>query len=70
MPAGKVVAPQRWTWAEIEAALLAVPLTRWQAISKVGFTAEDGALWARAAVSDDLRRSLDQLNPPLPKPRD
>lgn len=51
----------RYTWSQIEAALLAGPANLFAVANIAGVTQADGCLRARAALADDLRRRLEQL---------
>lgn len=48
----------RWTWAEIEAALLEIPLHHWSITLRFGMSDEDGERVQREGIATDLRREL------------
>lgn len=58
----------RWTWQQIEAAVLRIPLQRFTSALRVGVTEEDGCQAARLRVADDLRRELLRELQERPKP--
>lgn len=48
----------RFSWEQVEAAVLAIPLERFTAALRFGLSDEDGCRLARAQMADDIRREL------------
>jgi hypothetical protein len=50
----------RYAWSQVEAAILALPLTAFVAALRVGMSEESGCRIARAQMLDMVRRQLDE----------